>query len=215
MLFAICFALAWIPIRLFYPVKVIGKKNLPKKKGYVLTCNHYSNMDPVLLDVYLNKKIRFLAKKELFEKKFVGFFLKKFGGFPVDREKPGVSSFKFALNVLKENKIFGIFPEGTRNKNIEADGIMQLKNGAIVFASKGESQIIPIVIYKKPKVFRKNYILIGEPIELIGEDKKRLTHEEQEQNVQILVNAMTKLREEMDNKILAKKNKRKTEKNIG
>ena len=147
MLFAICFALAWIPIRLFYPVKVIGKKNLPKKKGYVLTCNHYSNMDPVLLDVYLNKKIRFLAKKELFEKKFVGFFLKKFGGFPVDREKPGVSSFKFALNVLKENKILGIFPEGTRNKNIEAEGIMQLKNGAIVFASKGESQTAPSAHY--------------------------------------------------------------------
>lgn len=215
MLFAICFALLWIPIRLFYPVKVVGKNNLPKKKGYVLTCNHYSNLDPILLDIYLNKKIRFLAKKELFKKKFVGFCLKRFGGFPVDREKPGVSSFKFALNVLKENKILGIFPEGTRNKNIEAEGIMQLKNGAIVFASKGESQIIPIVIYKKPKVFRKNYILIGEPIELVGEDKKRLTHEEQEQNVQLLVNAMAKLRKDLDNKILAKKNKRKVEKNIG
>lgn len=214
MLFVICFILAWIPLRLFYPVKVIGKKNLPKKKGYVLTCNHFTNMDPVLLDVYLNKKIRFLAKKELFKNKFVGFFLKRFGGFPVDREKPGVSSFKFALEVLKKNKILGIFPEGTRNKNIEEEGLMQLKNGAIVFASKGESQIVPVVIYKKPKAFRKNYILIGEPIDIIGEDKRRLTREEQELNVQNLVSAMSKLREDMDTK-LAQKNKKKTEKKVG
>lgn len=214
MLFVICFILAWIPLRLFYPVKVIGKKNLPKKKGYVLTCNHFTNMDPVLLDVYLNKKIRFLAKKELFENKFVGFFLKRLGGFPVDREKPGVSSFKFALEVLKKNKILGIFPEGTRNKNIEEEGLMQLKNGAIVFASKGESQIVPVVIYKKPKVFRRNYILIGEPIDVIGEDKRRLTREEQELNVQNLARAMSQLREDMDAK-LAQKKKKKMEKKVG
>ena len=171
-------------------------------------------MDAILLDIYLNKKIRFLAKKELFKSKFVGFFLKKFGGFPVDREKPGVSAFKFALNVLKENKVLGIFPEGTRNKSIDEQGIMQLKNGAIVFASKGESQIVPVIIYKKPRMLRRNYILIGEPITLVSEDKKRLTHEEQEQNTQILVDAMTKLREDMDNKMLEKKKKKKDKESV-
>lgn len=209
MFFVLGFILLWIPIRLFYPTKVIGKENLPKKQGVVLTCNHYSNLDPVLLDIFLNKKIRFLAKKELFENKFVGFFMKDFGGFPVDRDKPGVSSFKFALNVLKKNKVLGIFPEGTRNKNIEDVGLMQLKNGAIVFASKGDSCIVPVVLYKRPKVFRRNYILIGEPIQIEAENTKRMTPEELDLNTQKLVSAMNKLREDMDNKLLEKKNKKK------
>ena len=92
--------------------------------------------------------------------------------------------------------------------------LMQLKNGAIVFASKGESQIVPVVIYKKPKVFRRNYILIGEPIDVIGEDKRRLTREEQELNVQNLVRAMSQLREDIDAK-LAQKKKKKMEKKVG
>ena len=77
MFFAICFAIIWLPIRLLFPTKVIGKKNLPKKKGAVLTCNHYSNMDCIIIDVFLNKKVRFLAKKELFKNKFVSWVLKK------------------------------------------------------------------------------------------------------------------------------------------
>ena len=85
MLFWFLFCLAWLPLRICFPTRVFGKKNLPKKQGFVLTCNHYSNMDPMILDACLNKKIRFLAKKELFKNKFSSWFMKKIGAFPVDR----------------------------------------------------------------------------------------------------------------------------------
>ena len=214
MIFIICFLLLWIPVRLLYPTKVIGKKNLPKKMGYVLTCNHYSNMDPVLLDIYLNKKIRFLGKKELFKNKLVGFFLKKFGGYPVNREKPELSAVKFALNTLKDKKPLGIFPEGTRNKDQANDGLMELKNGAIVFASKGDAPIVPMVLYRRAKLFRRSYLLIGEPIEIVAEDKRRMTHEEVDKNTQRLVEALTKLRTDMDNKLEEKKKRKKNKPNL-
>ena len=203
MIFGICFAIVWIFIRPLFPTKVIGKKNLPKKKGYVLTCNHYSNMDAVILDLCLVKKIRFLAKKELFKNKFVSFFLRKFGGFPINREKPEISSFKFAIDVLKNDKILGIFPEGTRNKTEQA--MQDLKQGAITFASRGNADIVPAILYNKPKAFRKNYIVIGEPLKIEGENPSRLTKEEIEANAFRLYNAMENLRKQMDEKLANKK----------
>jgi len=208
MVFAILFALCWLPIRIMFPTKVIGKKNLPKKEGYVLTCNHYSNMDPILLNICLFKKIRFLAKKELFESKFLAFFLKRFGAYPINREKPEISSVKFALNALKDKKILGIFPEGTRNKDLSDDSLQDLKNGAVIFAAKGNAKMVPVIIYKRCKFLRKNYIVIGEPIEIEGEDKRRLTPEETEKNTLKLVSAMNQLRSDMDEKFKNKKEKK-------
>lgn len=212
MFFAICYFLAWLPLMILFPTKVIGKKNIKKKTPYVLTCNHFSNADPVILDLYLVRKLRFLAKKELFEKKFNGWILRQFGGFPINRDKPEISAFKYSLNVLKENKILAIFPEGTRNKDLSNEGLQQLKNGAIVFASKGGAQLLPVVIYKRAKVFRRNYILIGEPIDIVAEDTKRLTKEEIDLNTRRLVDAMNKLRSDMDEKLNSKRKKRNEKK---
>ena len=75
MIFWICFIIAFIPVSIMFPIKVIGRKKLPKKQGFVLTCNHYSNFDAPMIDAKLLRKVRFLAKKELFQKKFIGFFI--------------------------------------------------------------------------------------------------------------------------------------------
>lgn len=207
MIFAISFFFAWIFVKLFYPTKVIGKKNLPKKQAYVLTCNHYSNLDVVILGVVLGKKIRYLAKKELFKNKFVAWYLKKLGAFPVDRENPDLSSFKFGINTLKDGKILGIFPEGTRNKGADDAELQDLKTGAITFASKTGTKIAPMMIYRRARFWRKNYIVIGEPFEIQAENVKKLTREEVDANAQRLKETMTKLREDFENS-RKKKNKR-------
>ena len=38
--------------------------------------------------------------------------------------------------------------------------------------------VLPVVIYRKPKFFRKNYMIVGEPFKVVGENPKRLTKEE-------------------------------------
>ena len=209
MIFAICYSIMWFVSFLFYPTKVIGKKNLPKGKGYILTCNHFSNLDVIMLDTKLHKKIRFLGKKELFKKKTRAFILKKFGGIPIDRDNPGIASFKQVVSLLKHNKIVGIFPEGTRNKNKDDDSLQQLKTGTITFASKADVQIVPAIIYKRFKVWHRNYIVLGEPIDIIGEDPRRLTKIEIEENTRRLSDAMNKLREDMDKRFQDKKKHKK------
>ena len=173
------------------------QKNLPKKTGYVLTCNHYSNLDPIVLDLCLKKKIRFIAKKELFNTKLKSWFMKKIGAFPVDRAKMDVSTFKFALKTLKEEKVLGVFPEGTRNKTGSLD-LQEVKSGATVFAGKAEKTIVPAVLYKKTRLFRRNYLLVGEPIVLEAENVKKMTQEEIDNNTLKLTEAMNKLREDFE-----------------
>lgn len=208
MIFAISYFFAWIYIKLFYPTKVIGKKNLPKNQGYVLTCNHYSNLDVVVIGVSLGKKIRYLAKKELFKNKFVGWYLKKLGAYPVDRENADIGAFKFAINTLKNNKILGIFPEGTRNKGADDASLQDLKTGAITFASKTGTQIVPMMLYRRARFWRKNYLVIGEPIDIVAENPRKLTHEETDKNAENLKQTMIKLRDDFE----VQKNARKLKK---
>ena len=178
MLFWICFVLAFLPLVIIVPTKVVGRKNLPKKQGYVIICNHYSNFDAPLLDIQLKKRLKFLAKKELFKKKISAFFMRQFGGVPVDREKGDISAIKNSLKILKQNKPLVIFPEGTRNKDKEEGTLGQLHSGAVVIASMAKVPIVPIVILKRPKAFRKNAIIIGKPFYAENETKTKLTKDE-------------------------------------
>ena len=205
MLFWICFIIAFLPLIIIVPTKVFGRKNLPKKQGYIIVCNHYSNFDAPLLDIQLRKRLRFLAKKELFKNKTSAFFLRQYGGVAVDREKGDLSAIKNSLKILKQNKPLVIFPEGTRNKDGEEGALGQLHSGAVVIASMAKVPIVPIVIIKRPKAFRKNAIIVGKPFYAENETKSKLTKEEIDAFMARIEADMNSLR----NDYLAKKCKKK------
>ena len=68
--------LCTLPIRLFFPTKFIGKKNLPKG-ACIISSNHTSNLDAPLLAVHTWEKKYYLAKKELFNTKIKTIKLKR------------------------------------------------------------------------------------------------------------------------------------------
>lgn len=100
-----------------------------------------------------------MGKKELFANKFFAYTLKKFNVFPVDRSKNDLQAYKTAMKILKEEKVLGIFVQGTRNKNLDG-----AKDGAAMFAMKTNSPIIPIGINASYKFFSRVQINIGKPI---------------------------------------------------
>ena len=209
MFFVIGFIILFLPVILFYPTKVIHKENLPKKgKKAIVTSNHFSNFDPIIFDIFLFRKFRYMGKKELFENKFVGFFMKDFGGIPVDREQITPSTYKLTMSELKKEKQLFIFPEGTRNKS-GSEELLEIKSGFLIFASKGECPITPMLMYRKPKAFRKNYVVIGKPFELVGENPKRLTKEELEENLERFLQVMKDLRTELNEYVESRKRKNK------
>lgn len=165
MLYYIVIAIILLPLSILIPIKKVGKKNLKELKGkhYIISCNHMSNWDPVMIDVKFNRKHRFLAKKELFKKKFSGACLKSFGAIPVDRSKPDPSSIKEVLRHLNKKHHVCIFPQGTRAKQprIE-DG--SAKEGVAMFSIRTGTPVVPMIFTKKLKMFRHSKLLIGKPL---------------------------------------------------
>ena len=165
-----------IPLRIIYPTRFIGKKNIPDG-ACIIASNHKSNMDPILLASHTWEKKFYLAKKELFVKKIKGSFLKSFGGISVDRQANDVVAIKECLKVLKSNKKLVIFPEGTRTNN-EDQSLGQVKQGVAMFAIKAKVPIVPMFIVKKPRAFCFNRVYFGTPFSLEEFYDKKLTGEE-------------------------------------
>ncbi|WP_445324006.1 lysophospholipid acyltransferase family protein [Pseudogracilibacillus sp. ICA-222130] len=149
------------------PIKVFGKEKLPKKDGYVIACTHTGWVDILWLGIsILPLKINYMAKKELFESKGLKWLMEQLNAFPVDRENPGPSSIKTPMRLIKDGKIVGIFPSGTRSSED-----VPLKRGAVTIASYAKSPIIPAAYvgpnnFKELFRFKRAKIAFGEPIHL-------------------------------------------------
>lgn len=210
MFFYILLPIVFLPMILLYPTKVLHRERMPKGK-VIVTSNHFSNIDSIIYFVQFRKFFRFLGKKELCKTKLSAWFFKHMGMIMVDRQNMSLATYKEIMANLKKDRAVFIYPEGTRNKSND-DGLQDVKNGVIMFASKGECDIVPMVLYKRPRIFRKNYILVGEPIKIEGENPKKLTKEEEKLNHDKYVEAMASLRQELDEMMLAKKQKKSKKK---
>lgn len=103
-----------------------------------------------------------MAKKELFESKFTNFFFRNMCCIPVNRSIHDKDAKNEAVEVLKNNEVLGIFPEGTVNKTNEI--VLPFKYGAVSFAKKTNAYIVPFAITGKYKIFRRSIkITYGKP----------------------------------------------------
>ncbi len=192
MFYRIVKALLWIPLSILHPTKIYGKKNLPKGKA-ILSSNHRSNWDIVLYLLHTRKKVKILAKKELFKNKFFGKILSKLGAIEIDREANDVNAIKQCIKALKEDKQLFIFPEGTRLKD-ESEVLGEIKSGLALIAIKTKTPIVPIWIERKPKLFRKSIYHIGQPFELSEFYGAKLDEETLERANQIVREKILELR---------------------
>ena len=148
--------------------KVEGKENIPKEGACILAGNHTSIFDAYLLFRGTKRPIHFIAKKELFKGPF-GWFFKIMHLIPVDRENKNVEAKEFTLNLLKNNKVIGIFPEGTfhdKDSKTKKELLLPFKPGAISFAEKSGAPIIPFAIVGKIRLFSRPKIVFGNPINI-------------------------------------------------
>jgi len=198
------FSLLFLPSLILIPVKVVGIKNFDKKKNYIFVSNHQSNFDAVILHFKFKKKIRFIAKQELWKGKEKSFFYDNLlDCIKVDRSKGlTLSATKNVYKILDEKKSLGIFPEGTRNVSHED---LPIKHGACLFSIKTKTPILPCYILNKQKLFKKNILLVGKPIEFDEFYDKKIDKEILNQASDILEKRLYELKNEYLNHIKEKK----------
>lgn len=128
------------------PMKVHNKENLPKEGRVVICCNHTSMKDPILISLAHNRMVRYMAKAELFQNKFVSFVISNLGAFPVQRGRGDTGALDVAKSILEKEGVLGIFIEGTRSK----DGKLgQPKPGAVMLAYEAMLQFFPCALPQK------------------------------------------------------------------
>lgn len=163
MVYQIIRKLLWIYFKIFNRVELIGAEKLPTDGAYMICANHKSYGDPLLIASQVKRPVHFMAKKELFDNKIIGSAIKKFYAFPVDRGASDITAIKTALRVLKDGQILGVFPEGTRVKEINYENG---KAGVIMIAHKAKVKIVPMYIEGSYVPFKKLKLYVREVMDL-------------------------------------------------
>ncbi|MBE6771298.1 MAG: 1-acyl-sn-glycerol-3-phosphate acyltransferase [Ruminococcaceae bacterium] len=136
-----------------YKPSVIGKKNIPENGRIILAGNHTNYFDCILVGTATKRCVHYLAKDELM-KGPLKYIFKGMGIIPVNRRQKDKAALENAENILKDEKVIGIFPEGTINRT--EDIIMPFKFGAVKMAKDTDTAIVPFVITGKYKPFKRS-----------------------------------------------------------
>ncbi|HEY4600024.1 MAG TPA: 1-acyl-sn-glycerol-3-phosphate acyltransferase [Cerasibacillus sp.] len=186
-------------LSLFGRIDVYGKEHLPQSGGYVIACTHTGWVDILWLGISVfPTKIHFMAKKELFQTRFTKWLMTELNAFPVNRENPGPSTLKIPRKLLKEGKVVGIFPSGTRTTED-----VPLKKGAVTIANLANVPIVPAA-YVGPNNFKellkrkKPVLIFGEPIMI---DQQLPKKEKIDRMLHILEKEMTSLQTGFKSKV--------------
>lgn len=153
----ICF----IAAKIIYRVKIEGIENVPKESACIICGNHIHALDAPALIACTSRKIRFMAKQELWKSTGFKFMAWIFDVFPVARGKKDTEAIKVSMKILKANEILGMYPEGTRN-GIERG--IKPKNGAVNLAIRMDVPIVPFGTVGSFKPFTKVVYKFGEPM---------------------------------------------------
>src|SRR5438094_8155286 len=104
-------------LRLLFKVKPEGKDAVPADGPAILASNHVSFSDSIFLPLVLRRRITFVAKAEYFEDPKTAWFFRAVGQIPIKREGGSASegALAAAREVLQNQGLFGIYPEGTRS----------------------------------------------------------------------------------------------------
>lgn len=172
---------------IIFRIDVQGRENVPISGAVILCSNHRSNNDAIILAISQKRKLSFMAKDSLFRVPILGFFLKKVGTFPVKRGSGDIAAVKKAIEILNEDNVLSIFPEGTRNKT--HDDLLEFKTGAVFIAYKANAAIVPCAIKGRYIPFSKIKVRFGSPFYVDTSERKPDVHGETEK----LKNAVEKL----------------------
>ncbi len=155
---------AYIILMPIFFIKVVNKQNLRIKQGCVVICNHISNWDPIVLGHSVKTQpVCYMAKEELFEGKVANWFLRRLHAIPVARKKSDLKAVKTGLATLKNGKILGIFPEGTRSETGE---LLPFEPGAALMALRADVPVVPVFISGNYKPFHQIRLYTHPPVDL-------------------------------------------------
>ena len=169
-----------------WSVTVIGEENIPASGPAVLASNHIGYLDFVFSGYAARergRRVRFLAKKEIFDKRGVGWLMRQMGHVPVDREGAAKDSLTAAKDRIAHGDLIGMFPEATISPSFVP---RRGKTGTVRLAQETGAPLIPVGIWGtqriltkwRPKKFRRGIpvvVNIGKPMDVPPDEDPQVT----------------------------------------
>ena len=157
------------PIALgLYRERAIGTENVPADGPFILSPNHFSNMDHFFCGVYIRRKIQFMAKSQLFGNPIGDYIFRVGGVFPIRRGHRDQEAFITAHAVLARGNCVLIYVEGGRSRT---GGLGEPRPGVGRLALESGVPVVPVAIHGSQGVrrwkrltFPKVTVQYGEPM---------------------------------------------------
>jgi 1-acyl-sn-glycerol-3-phosphate acyltransferase len=163
-------ALSWPVLYGLFRLRARGRENLPKSGGFVLACNHVSNLDPwpVGLPLWPRRWLRFMAKSELYWWPAT-YVLDGAGAFPVHRGLADVEAIETAVQLAQEGHVVVMFPEGTRReKGLVKRHQARPRSGAARIALEAGVPLVPCAVAGTDRLSKLGPLRVayGAPVEI-------------------------------------------------
>jgi len=151
-----------------YRTRALSTENVPAEGAVLIAPNHFSQMDHFFVGVYLRRKMRFMAKSQLFGPPVLTSIFSHGGVFPVRRGFNDMEAFKTAYTIFDRGGSVLVYAEGGRSRS---NGLGEPKPGIGRIALESGVPVVPVAIYatrsKRPWrkfTFPKVTVQFGEPI---------------------------------------------------
>jgi 1-acyl-sn-glycerol-3-phosphate acyltransferase len=160
--------LVTVPTIAIYRLRAIGVKNVPRSGPLLLAPNHFSQMDHFFIGAYLRRRVRFMAKSQMFGSRILTYVFKHGGVFPVRRGYRDEEAFKTAYAILEQGGMVLVYAEGGRSRSGE---LGEVKPGIGRIALESGVPVVPVAIHGSATVrkwkklrFPKVTVQFGEPL---------------------------------------------------
>ncbi len=129
--------------------QVRGRENVPSEGAVIVVANHLNLADTPVLGASLDRKVVFMAKRELFHSRVSRYFVRSLGAFPAQRGQLAREALRQASQVLANSLALAVFPEGSRSKNAQLQSAFP---GSALIALRNGIPILPVGITGTEKI---------------------------------------------------------------
>src|SRR5437588_3385157 len=128
---------------IYFRMARIGREHIPKEGPVIIAANHRSFLDPFVIGTMARRPMYYVAKEELFRKRWLAWILNALGAFPVKRGMGDEDSIATAKAILARCDIVMIFPEGTRTR---PGSLGKPKRGVGRLALETGAPVVPVAV---------------------------------------------------------------------